>query len=360
MARLVFLMVLGPLLLLSCGGSTAEPTPTQDFLQTRADDTPTPQDRLAGRTPTPVTGDTPVVQSMDEARHLVWVYLGQCFSFAPGQLDAHLVQGDWFVRSSSGLPPQTPQARSARRTPTPSPAPGSLPDYGLWKVDADTGDIEPQDPLARDLKLYVDSQCSPELRPAPFLPTPTSTSLPPPTGTPVAQSMEEARYLLWAHLSRCISFDPSQLKADLVEREWFVRASSESPQEFGIWRVNATTGSLEPHDTLARGWESFVESQCNPEVFATLFTPTPTHSYSLTNTHTHTDTYPHTYGHSHTHGHSRTHAYPHAHAHSHTNTHSHSHTNTHSHTHPFGDESRGRRLYAMGSSGAMLSHHFPQ
>ena len=40
--------------------------------------------------------------------------------------------------------------------------------------------------------------------------------------------------------------------------------------------MDALTGGLTPHDVVAREWQSFIESECSPEILETLFTPTPT------------------------------------------------------------------------------------
>jgi len=86
---------------------------------------------------------------------------------------------------------------------------------------------------------------------------------------------DAARNLLWSHLSLCISIETRALKAFKVKGDWFVQSSDSSSQDPGIWKVNGTTGALEPYDALARSWHSLVESQCSPEILATLTTPTP-------------------------------------------------------------------------------------
>ena len=219
--------------------------------------TPTPAVPNPTPPPTPTLGPTPVVQSLEQARDLVWIFLGQCFPLDPDELQANQVQQDWFVRTASRDLPQQ---------------------YGLWKVNAAVGSFEPQDPVARDWRSYVDSDCSPEERPASLLatPAPLPTATPSPVSTPVAQSAAEASNLVWVFLGKCLSIDLGQLRATQVRGDWFVKATSESPQEFGLWKVAAATGNLEPQDPLARGLESFVSSQCSPQLFATLFPPTPT------------------------------------------------------------------------------------
>lgn len=101
-----------------------------------------------------------------------------------------------------------------------------------------------------------------------------------PTATPVAQTVEDARNLVWVYLTQCSTFDPTQLEGYLVKDDWYVKATSKSPVQFGVWRVDASTGDLEPHDVLARQWQPYIESSCSPEAAERLFsaspTPTPT------------------------------------------------------------------------------------
>lgn len=106
-------------------------------------------------------------------------------------------------------------------------------------------------------------------------PTPTPTPEPTLTPTPVAQNPDEARNLVWVHLSRCVTLDFGQLEAYMVKGDWFVRATNDSPQKYGFWKVQTVSGGLEPHDNLARDWDSFVSSHCNAAVFDSLATPTP-------------------------------------------------------------------------------------
>ena len=259
MARLVVLAVLGTMMALSCG-SGEQPTLTAEFDRGLDGDNQTPLGLPATRTPTPGPTSTPTAQSVEAARNVVWSFVGQCLFLDPNQLDAYLVQGGWFVQASTG----------------------SRPSYGLWRVDAADGGLEAQDPLARDLTSYVDSQCSRELLPAPFLPTPSPTlspgptATPAPTSTPVAQNADEARNLVWVFLGQCFSLDPGQLEALLVRGDWFVKSSGNSAVEYGLWKVDAETGSLEPQDPLARELVSYLDSRCSVELLPAPFVPTPT------------------------------------------------------------------------------------
>ena len=135
------------------------------------------------------------------------------------------------------------------------------------------GDAEASDTEGADgpLPTHVPTP-APLATPVPTpIPDPTAT----PTPTPVAQNPDEASNLLWVHLSRCVSLDLSQLEASMVKGDWFVRAASDSPKEYGFWKVEARGGVLEPHDNLARDWDTYVGSQCNSELFAPLSKPTP-------------------------------------------------------------------------------------
>ena len=189
----------------------------------------------------------------------------------------------------------------------------------------ETGAIEPQDPLGRELQAHVESRCSPETlvtfsTPGPT-PSPTPAATPESTPTPIAQTMEEARELVWVYLSQCIFFEPVQLGGHLVRGDWFVQASSNAAREYGVWKVDPATGSLEPHDGLARDLQSLVEARCSDEAYATLFPPTPTPVPAPT-------TFPHP----------------------------HSHTCPHAHTNPGDREFWGCRRRGVESSGLMLPY----
>ena len=216
--------------------------------------TPAP---LPTATPSPVS--TPVAQSAAEASNLVWVFLGKCLSIDLGQLRATQVRGDWFVKASGEVSPI---------------------EYGLWKVDAVTGSLEPQDPLGRAAKAYVESQCNSEKLPAPFVPTaiPTPTTAPTatPVPTPVAQKGEQARNLVWAYLGTCADLFVAQLEPFQVKDDWFVQTSINSPVQYGLWKVDSASGTIDPHDLLAGRWDTVVQSECDQEVFETLLPPTPT------------------------------------------------------------------------------------
>ena len=160
-ATLVLISFLAPMLVWSCafGGGEGgegeeeggEAVPLSEFFLTLEPRTPTPRPTVANRADVLSLTPTPVAQNMDDARKLVWSYLGQCFSLDPDQLDANQVRGDWFVKVSGEVSPL---------------------EYGLWKVDSLTGSLDPQDPLGRNIEAYVKSQCKRDLRPKSFDPTP--------------------------------------------------------------------------------------------------------------------------------------------------------------------------------------------
>ena len=115
--------------------------------------------------------------------------------------------------------------------------------------------------------------------PPPDKPTPT----PPkeePTGTPtlpppLIQTADQALSLVWVHLSRCVSFEVSELETSKIQGDWFVKGSTGSATQVGLWRVGASTGDIQPYDLPARDWARYVEADCSPGVARTIFTPTP-------------------------------------------------------------------------------------
>ena len=265
--RLVFLAILGALFLASCGGGSGA-TPTSDEFSLFPDETPTALTAAGVGTPASGPTSTPVAQTLTEARNLVWAHLSKCVSLEPGQLEAYLIKGDWFVQASTG----------------------SLPDYGLWKVDVVTGNLETGDLRANDLKTFVDDGCSPQERRVLFPPTPSPTASPLPTSTPtptatlgppptpVVRSADEARNAVWQYLRRCFMLHPDELESVPIAEGWIVEAPRGAPKDYGAWKVDAATGTRLPHDTLARDLQSFLDSDCSEEVFAELFPPTPTPS----------------------------------------------------------------------------------
>ena len=168
-------------------------------------------------------------------------------------------------------------------TPTSTPPVRATSNFGLWKVDAATGALESQDPVGREIKVYVESECSPDSAPSFLLPTavPTPTPdlqptvVPSPTATAVAGDASQARDLLWVYLGRCLTLDPGDLAARLVRDDWFVNASGESSRPYGLWEVDAVTGSLSPQDSFANGLDEYVKSECRANLLPSALRPTP-------------------------------------------------------------------------------------
>jgi len=122
-------------------------------------------------------------------------------------------------------------------------------------------------------------------------PEPEASPVPEPTPEPklAVENAEQARDLVWVDLSQCFTLESSGLEATLIAEDWFVKGSkgseaapegeaapkTGSPQEIGLWKVDAVTGVVEPYDILSRQWLSVLESQCSPESLAALFTPSP-------------------------------------------------------------------------------------
>ena len=127
----------------------------------------------------------------------------------------------------------------------------------------------------------VSSQCRQSVFPSALLPTPTPTPSPEPAPTltpapsPVSGSPEEAINLVWVHLGECILFNRAHLRAHPVQANWFVSSAGNAPTSYGLWKVEASTGAINPHDFLAREWDRYVRSGCDRQLLAVLITPTP-------------------------------------------------------------------------------------
>ena len=80
------------------------------------------------------------------------------------------------------------------------------------------------------------------------------------------QSESEASNRAWVYLCRCTTFNPSQLAAYQVEKDWYVQAPDASKFFLGIWRVESATGAVIPHDIMARNWQPDVDSECDAVV----------------------------------------------------------------------------------------------
>ena len=111
-------------------------------------------------------------------------------------------------------------------------------EYGLWQVDPATGALQPHDLLADKIVTVLDSRCSDESLATLYTPTPISTETPIPESTPVVASGDQARHVVWVHLSQCLTFDAALLEAQRVDVDRFVQSTSTAPEDYGVWRVN--------------------------------------------------------------------------------------------------------------------------
>lgn len=110
--------------------------------------------------------------------------------------------------------------------------------------------------------------------------TPESQGKSPPSEQPAAETAaaftpEEARDLVWAYLSQCIALTAAELEAHEIRGEWFVRATGDAPDKYGLWKVDPATGAVQPHNIRAREWDPLVNPDCTRELFNGFFTPTP-------------------------------------------------------------------------------------
>jgi hypothetical protein len=97
------------------------------------------------------------------------------------------------------------------------------------------------------------------------------TTISPPSGV----GAEEAIDLAWAFLSQCISLGANELEARQINGQWFVQASGEDPDRYGVWKVDPGTGSVEAHNIRARQWAPQINSECTQETFAQFYVATP-------------------------------------------------------------------------------------
>ena len=192
--------------------------------------------------------DPVLVPDPELPRDLTWAHLSQCVSLKPVELEATLINSDWFVTGSA----------EATRA------------YGFWKVDAITGTVTPHDTHSRQWQAAVDAQCSPESLQAIVLPAGPQA--------PVVDDADSAVSTVWSFLTRCFSnLDMDIFEATRVTArgEWVVVTKPNSGGEFGTWKVSEATGELEPYAGLAQAWDSTVKLECSAEAMAALVTPAP-------------------------------------------------------------------------------------
>lgn len=110
-------------------------------------------------------------------------------------------------------------------------------------------------------------------------PSPTPTEIPevaiPVTAEATPANSEEPRSLVWAYLTQCVSINVNDLEARQIQGEWFVQAAGDSPDQYGLWKVDPAAGLIQAHNIRARQWEPLINQNCTPGLFSGFFTPTP-------------------------------------------------------------------------------------
>jgi len=217
--------------------------------ETQAETEPAAEEVPAAAADDPGPAADPVlVQTPELPRDLTWAHLSQCVTLKPIELEATLINSDWFVTGSA----------EATRA------------YGFWKVDAITGTVTPHDTHSRQWQAAVDAQCSPESLQAIVLPAGPQA--------PVIGDGDSAVSTVWSFLTRCFSnlereiFEATRVTA---RGEWVVVTKPNSGREFGTWKVSEVTGEIKPYAGLAQAWDSAVKLECSAEAMAALVTPTP-------------------------------------------------------------------------------------
>ena len=64
-----------------------------------------------------------------------------------------------------------------------------------------------------------------------------------PVSAPSVQTEEEARNLVWVHLSQCIDFAASELQATQIMGDWFVKSTGESERHTSTTSNGFSSGS---------------------------------------------------------------------------------------------------------------------
>ena len=214
------------------GQPAPEPTATNAPQPPPEKPTPAPSsEEPTGTPPGPSTLATPLIRSADQARNLVWIHLSRCVSFEASELETSKVQEDWFVKASTG----------------------SATGFGLWKVGASTGDLQPYDLSARNWASYVEAECSPEVSEAVFTHTPVPTSTSTPVPPPVVTDVDTAVTALWAHLVKCapgLQIEAFEARLNPAEGEWVVTTRTGDETDYGVWTVGQD-GSISPGNRQA-------------------------------------------------------------------------------------------------------------
>ena len=243
MAKYLIPFAIAVLLLTACGlaadGATLSPArtprPTRPPTPTYTPK-PTPT-----RTPRPTFALLPasgasasglLANTTSEARNLVWVYLSRCTSFDPKDLDAYQVGDLWYVKANDGARQQ----------------------YGIWRLDAATGDLSPHDPLAVQWLAFLDNACNASQRAQLVIPTVTPTpTRPPPTPTAVLRNTADGLNALWAYLVKCFpSLSTTDLESTFDAASGAYVVKDKGTTVYGVWKVDRSTGAVSPDNDRAR------------------------------------------------------------------------------------------------------------
>ena len=183
---------------------------------------------------------TPAVRAVvdgNTARNLAWAHLSRCASFDPKDLATYQVQSDWFIKA---LGDSTQQ-------------------YGIWRIDSFSGQLNPHDPLADEWQEFLKSDCDPAIRTVLVMPTATPKPFAP---TPILRTANEAINTIWAYLVKCYpTLKTSELEAvlDPAPGEYLVKERN-SAAFYGVWRVDRFTGRISPDNVRARSRDIAVKT----------------------------------------------------------------------------------------------------
>ena len=90
-----------------------------------------------------------------------------------------------------------------------------------------------------------------------------------------ADTAEQARNLVWAYLTQCVTINVNDLEVRRIQGEWFVQCAGESPDQYGLWKVNPSAGLIQAHNIRARQWGALINQECTTALSSGFFTPTP-------------------------------------------------------------------------------------
>ena len=134
----------------------------------------------------------------------------------------------------------------------------------------DSGESQDVDPAEATQEPSPAAEDSESTEP-PAEPSSDETAVSPSSGA----GAEEAIDLVWAFLSQCVSLSVDNLKARQINGQWFVQASGEDPDRYGVWKVGPGTGSVEAHNIRPRQWAPQINPECTQEDFAQFYVATP-------------------------------------------------------------------------------------